>query len=363
MANSQTNFKQVRPVATYNPPVRNVGVIIGNKVETFQERQYLANDYNPSTDSYYANTAFTASKPHVKRIFNDEPSTKYPLSKIYKRFHHWFPINGDDYFSGRDTANVWVNKQSKKYRNMITKPTKAITERQNKAHEIEYFRSKYNHATTFYFLACLFYIMTVLAPFIMLFGVIVLGYFVGLYSTWSGFFQSLVVVAGWVGASYILWQLFAWLGRHTPDNKSFKLNRRTGMACFPQKGKQPDKEIPFAEFEPRISTGSTPGGFYHQLVYVHHTGSSIFGCGERFMVDVYLKMAYLEQFMDITKPLPDMPCLEWCRDKDPTTSAYDKANNRPTNYWRDMNGKQIRDRADTRRKELYKMMGPDMFAV
>ncbi|MCP4747900.1 MAG: hypothetical protein GY874_17445 [Desulfobacteraceae bacterium] len=42
------------------------------------------------------------------------------------------------------------------------------------------------------------------------------------------------------------------------------------------------------------------------------------------------------QFMDISKPLTDIPRFEPFRSKDPVTAAYDKANNRPADYWKTM---------------------------
>jgi len=51
---------------------------------------------------------------------------------------------------------------------------------------------------------------------------------------------------------------------------------------------------------------------------------------------VCLKWEFLQQYMDISKPLPDVPTMEPFRDKDPVTAAWDKAHNRPPRYWREM---------------------------
>ena len=52
--------------------------------------------------------------------------------------------------------------------------------------------------------------------------------------------------------------------------------------------------------------------------------------------------------MDISKPLPDIPSMEPYRSMDPVTAAYDKANNRPPDYWKNMDmekAKQMHDAA------------------
>ncbi len=42
------------------------------------------------------------------------------------------------------------------------------------------------------------------------------------------------------------------------------------------------------------------------------------------------------RFMDKTKPLPDVPEFEVCRHLCPVTAEFDKQNQRPERYWRDM---------------------------
>ena len=58
----------------------------------------------------------------------------------------------------------------------------------------------------------------------------------------------------------------------------------------------------------------------------------------------------LVRFMDNTKPLPDIPEYEGYRHLDPITAEFDKHNNRPEVYWRDMSFKQQTEIYD----ELYK---------
>ncbi|MGA4601389.1 hypothetical protein ACPA1U_11510, partial [Ectopseudomonas hydrolytica] len=45
---------------------------------------------------------------------------------------------------------------------------------------------------------------------------------------------------------------------------------------------------------------------------------------------------YLQNYMDISKPLPDTPELEAFRHLDPTTAEHDRQTGRAPRYWRDM---------------------------
>ena len=55
-----------------------------------------------------------------------------------------------------------------------------------------------------------------------------------------------------------------------------------------------------------------------------------------------LQAAYIEQFMDKSKPLPDVPFLEEVRHLDETTRAYDKAHKRNHDFWKKKSREDIR---------------------
>ncbi|TMN72493.1 hypothetical protein CWB85_06710 [Pseudoalteromonas sp. S1727] len=63
----------------------------------------------------------------------------------------------------------------------------------------------------------------------------------------------------------------------------------------------------------------------------------------------------LVRFMDNTKPLPDIPEYEGYRYLDPITAEFDKQNNRPEVYWRDMSFKQQTEIYDELYAEAYKI--------
>ena len=45
---------------------------------------------------------------------------------------------------------------------------------------------------------------------------------------------------------------------------------------------------------------------------------------------------YYQHYMDVSRPLPDVPFFEPYRHLDPTTKRWDEAHKRPERYWRDM---------------------------
>ncbi|TVU89783.1 hypothetical protein [Vreelandella titanicae] len=50
---------------------------------------------------------------------------------------------------------------------------------------------------------------------------------------------------------------------------------------------------------------------------------------------------FIQRYMDVSQPLPDVPALEIHRFKDPTTAAADKRKGRNPRYWRDMSEAEV----------------------
>ncbi|MCP4746879.1 MAG: hypothetical protein GY874_12190, partial [Desulfobacteraceae bacterium] len=111
------------------------------------------------------------------------------------------------------------------------------------------------------------------------------------------------------------------------DKNNVYLNRRKGVISIPQRRKQPPKEIPFAEFDAYLGTSSRQSGRinYHLILGHRYSNSHV-----QLPMDGYdswqVEIAWESclQFMDISKPLPDIPRFEPFRSKDPVTAAYDK---------------------------------------
>ncbi|MCP4746877.1 MAG: hypothetical protein GY874_12180, partial [Desulfobacteraceae bacterium] len=111
------------------------------------------------------------------------------------------------------------------------------------------------------------------------------------------------------------------------DKNNIWLNRRKGVIIIPQRKKQPPKEIPFAEFDAYLGTSVRSSGRtnYH-LTLGHRYSESLVHMPmdgyDSWQVEIAWESCL--QFMDISKPLPDIPRFEPFRSKDPVTAAYDK---------------------------------------
>ncbi len=121
-----------------------------------------------------------------------------------------------------------------------------------------------------------------------------------------------------------------------PNKNNTVYNRRTGMVTLPtRKGLM---TLPFAEFD----------AYHHRITLTASVRYSLY-LGHRFqpvgmgtstnwnrLYWVYSQWEWIQQYMDTSMPLPDLPELEPYRHLDPTTAAWDKAHKRPPHYWRDM---------------------------
>jgi len=119
------------------------------------------------------------------------------------------------------------------------------------------------------------------------------------------------------------------------DSNNTILNRRTGLITFTWKGKR--VSYPFHEFNVGIRTIVSKASVnYHLFLYHSETGHFIQEPGgqvEHWRAE--LNWEVLQQYMDSSLPLPDIPRMEFYRDRDPTTVAWDKQHSRPPHYWRD----------------------------
>ncbi|MCP4745527.1 MAG: hypothetical protein GY874_05200, partial [Desulfobacteraceae bacterium] len=115
------------------------------------------------------------------------------------------------------------------------------------------------------------------------------------------------------------------------DKNNVWLNRRKGVVIVPPRKKRPAREIPFAEFDAYLVSSVRSSGRtnYHLALGHRHTNTAVhmpMDGYDSWQVEIAWESCL--QFMDISKPLPDIPRFEPFRSKDPVTAAYDKANNR-----------------------------------
>jgi len=131
----------------------------------------------------------------------------------------------------------------------------------------------------------------------------------------------------------------------------WEFNRRTGLVTvfdydndgeYKKNGTGGEKVAPFYEFDAYVTVSPDRQGFPNNVLSIVHryqdswinmanfvapSGSASEPCG---------LWDYLQNYMDITHPLPDTPELEAFRHLDPTTAEYDRQTGREPRYWRDM---------------------------
>ncbi|MFV8835168.1 hypothetical protein ACNSTU_09375 [Aquisalimonas sp. APHAB1-3] len=115
--------------------------------------------------------------------------------------------------------------------------------------------------------------------------------------------------------------------------------RDTGMVSLWAGRKVGRVELPFAEFEAFASPVSTAvGTIRHRLGLIHRgTGHSVGYPGAQIELwETQLIWEVMQQFMDVSRPLPDIPEFDGTRHLDPVTAEHDRKSGRPARYWLDM---------------------------
>jgi len=98
-------------------------------------------------------------------------------------------------------------------------------------------------------------------------------------------------------------------------------------------------EIPFEELEARTTTMWDGGNRAMCKLYLSHKYSKegvVYGAPNQQAWYVGVLWEFFQHFMDVSRPLPDVPQFEPYRHLDPTTKKWDEENNRPRWVWRDM---------------------------
>lgn len=118
------------------------------------------------------------------------------------------------------------------------------------------------------------------------------------------------------------------------------LYRREGVVRI-KEGKEVF-EAPFIEFDAYlVHTPSGRGGRYFNLVLQHrYSKHQLWMKGlltdAMDQKEVYAYWDMLQQYMDVTRPLPDVPLFEPFRSRDPVTAKWDERTGRDPFKWRKM---------------------------
>ncbi|WP_415891624.1 hypothetical protein ACMXYN_09600 [Neptuniibacter sp. PT8_73] len=140
--------------------------------------------------------------------------------------------------------------------------------------------------------------------------------------------------------------------------KDYELSRQTGMVHIYKK----DKEVfaaPFHEFDCYLA--SNPGNYgeiFYTMRLIHryngskHTVDLGALLGFTAPIEEYYQLwNMMQQYMDISRPMPDNIMSEAYRHLDPTTAAYDKETGRDSHFWRNMDEEQYQAELKRRAKE------------
>jgi hypothetical protein len=153
------------------------------------------------------------------------------------------------------------------------------------------------------------------------------------------------------GAGYTVINFFPKLWIKASRGPLWEFNRRTGLVTvfdydnngeYKNKGAIGEKVAPFYEFDAYITVTPDRQGLPNNVLCIVHRYRDIWinmgnfvGASNSTSVPCAL-WDYLQNYMDISKPLPDTPELEAFRHLDPTTAEHDRQTGREPRYWRDM---------------------------
>jgi len=162
-----------------------------------------------------------------------------------------------------------------------------------------------------------------------------------------------VPLACWAIGSLVVNKFTNWVVRPS-KGPLWEFNRRTGMVTifdydnmgeYKRSGTIGEFTYPFHEFDAYISSGPDRQGLiWYQLHLVHRyhdLSINLFPIvpKDSSMSPHFAAWDFLQNYMDIGRPLPDIPLFEKHRANDPTTAAHDRRTGRPERYWRDMDDK------------------------
>jgi hypothetical protein len=136
------------------------------------------------------------------------------------------------------------------------------------------------------------------------------------------------------------------------DDEGGYIFERTSGKIYWRKSETETIEMYFKDCVPYIScshTATGTGETHDGDLYNRKLRKSI-PISVRSYRDAVLTWNFLLNYMDTSKPLPDLPEFEQVRHLDPTTKAYDKKTGRDPNYWRKMGDKGARKIAKEHRE-------------
>ena len=174
-----------------------------------------------------------------------------------------------------------------------------------------------------------------------------------LYIMWDYF----LFLAPFIVIFFLTWKTLELLSKKRPDiamgmrkGPIWEANRQTGMLTFYKKKRAWKQRLqaPFHEFDAFLQSSPDSQGSSTYSLILYHPQQRIKQKLDAFFPptkmdgDLVAAWQFLQRYMDVSQPLPDVPGLEIHRHKDPTTAASDKRKKRNPHYWRDMSEQSVR---------------------
>ncbi|WP_231987138.1 hypothetical protein [Pseudomonas prosekii] len=161
-----------------------------------------------------------------------------------------------------------------------------------------------------------------------------------------------------LGIPLLCWALGSIVIKHFPSlwikpsrGPIWELNRRTGLVTvfdyknngeYKKNGTIGELTAPFYEFDAYIATSPDSQGMPMNVLYLAHRYRNIvinFGallCPGPEVQPACALWDFIQNYMDVSRPLPDLPQYEEYRPLDPTTAEYDRRTGRNPRFWIDM---------------------------
>ncbi|KFX71211.1 hypothetical protein TMS3_0104560 [Pseudomonas taeanensis MS-3] len=178
-------------------------------------------------------------------------------------------------------------------------------------------------------------------------------------SLWFFTKRSLIEYYSWfLGVPLLCWALGSFVIRFLPKwwlrpsrGPLWEFNRRSGMVtlfdydnngAYKKHGSIGEIVAPFYEFDAYLSTHPDRQGLPMNFLYLAHRYRDIkFSLADLVPMDSlaephFALWDFLQNYMDTSRPLPDVPSLEKYRPLDPVTAAHDQRSGRNPRYWIDM---------------------------
>ncbi|SNY95731.1 hypothetical protein [Halomonas sp. hl-4] len=129
----------------------------------------------------------------------------------------------------------------------------------------------------------------------------------------------------------------------------WQLNRQNGFFTIynPKKAWEERLSAPFYEFDAYLeSSPDTQGSPTYSLMLYHPETGLRQKLDAQFPPtnmpgELVAAWQFIQRYMDVSQPLPDVPALEIHRYKDPATAAADQRKGRNPRYWRDMSEEDV----------------------